>query len=45
MELLKFLSEAHGVSGDESVIAEKIAETAKNYCSEVFLDNIGNLYC
>lgn len=45
MELLKFLSEAHGVSGDELTIAEKIADIAKLHCSEVFIDNMKNLYC
>ena len=45
MELLKILSEAHGVSGDEKHIAEIIADIAKKYCSEIFLDNMDNLYC
>ena len=45
MELLKLLSETGGVSGDESAVAEIIAQVAKIYCSEVFLDNMGNLYC
>lgn len=45
MKLLKILSEAHGVSGDEKHIAEIIADNAKEYCSEIFADNMENLYC
>ncbi len=45
MELLKILSETNGVSGDEGYIAEIISDIAKKYCSEVFLDNMDNLYC
>ena len=45
MELLKFLSEAHGVSGDEFSIAEEIANIVKPHCSEMFIDNMGNLFC
>jgi len=45
MELLKLLSESSGVSGDEKAVSDIIADIAVRYCSEVFYDNIGNLYC
>lgn len=45
MELLKLLSEVHGASGDEGAVCEIISDVAKKYCSEIFLDNMGNLYC
>lgn len=45
MELLKILSECPGVSGDEKAVADIIADMAAFHCSEVFADNMGNLYC
>lgn len=45
MELLKLLTEVSGASGDEGAVCDIIADKAKKYCSEVFLDNMGNLYC
>lgn len=45
MEFLKQLSEEFGTSGDENLIWNMIADFAREYCSEVFKDNMGNLYC
>lgn len=45
MELLKWLSENPGASGDENLISDFIADKVKKNCDEMFKDNMGNLYC
>ena len=45
MELLKWLSESAGASGDENKISDFIAGEVTRYCDKVFKDNMGNLYC
>ncbi len=45
MEFLKQLSEEFGTAGDETLISDMIADIAKEYCSKIFKDNMGNLYC
>ncbi len=45
MELLKWLSESPGVSGDENLISDFIADKVYGLCDEMFKDNMGNLYC
>ena len=42
-DLLKRLNEAHGPSGDEREIREKIAELARPYADEVTTDTLGNV--
>lgn len=45
MELLKWLSESAGASGDENKISDFIAGQVKEFCDKMFKDNMGNLYC
>ena len=44
LEILKTLNEAHGPSGDEGDVREKIEELARPYADEITTDTLGNLF-
>lgn len=44
IEILKALSEAHGPSGDEGGVREKIEKLARPFADEVKTDALGNLF-
>ena len=43
LKTLKTLNAAHGPSGDEGEVREKIAELARPFADEMFTDTLGNL--
>ncbi|SNX55430.1 M42 family metallopeptidase [Thermoanaerobacterium sp. RBIITD] len=45
LDLLKKLTQSYGPSGNEKNVLEHIKEEAKNYCDEIYFDNIGNMIC
>ena len=43
IKLLEDLTQINSVSGNENAIREYISENVKDYCDEVYADNMGNL--
>ena len=43
IEILRALNQAHGPSGDEGEIREKIAELARPFADELTVDTMGSL--